>query len=473
MAKLMRTAFLIGLAVTWRPDAAAGQYSWSTYSVSAGIGTGGFGVGASYTAVDPWYDSYYADPCWDYAYYELYWYECPVGLHRYASRQSYYRPYGYYGYPNRYPSHSHFSIGLSVNFGFGYRTGYYGYQPVYYGYNRYRPYYPTYGYPVYGYPIYGSPVYGYPVYGYPEYGVVRYGGRRTASVAIPRSLAYRASPLLPSSPQYKESPQQGRQRTATARSITSGTTADTRSVSGVRARASSGQRSTRVQTPVSQRRTTRVAAPTRSRSAGDNSDRGSSASPTPTNGTRASRAQTPRPTSRVTAQRATRVRRTDAVQRVVPSTRRGESSNGTQRSARAPAARSDRSSRAPANATSRAPAPPTAAPSPTTRSRSGVVRRSAPARERAPVTRSAPSARSRTTSPSRARTASPSRSRAIQPSARRAPTRTQTRAPAARSAAPRATTSRSRASSGGASRAAPRARTTAPARSRSPRRSGR
>ena len=59
MAKLMRTAFLIGLAVTWRPDAAAGQYSWSTFSVSAGLGTGGFGVGASYAAVDPWYDSYY------------------------------------------------------------------------------------------------------------------------------------------------------------------------------------------------------------------------------------------------------------------------------------------------------------------------------------------------------------------------------------------------------------------------------
>ena len=92
MAKLMRTAFLIGLAVTWRPDAAAGQYSWSTFSVSAGLGTGGFGVGASYAAVDPWYDSYYADPCWDYAYYELYWYECPVGLHRYPSRQSHYRP---------------------------------------------------------------------------------------------------------------------------------------------------------------------------------------------------------------------------------------------------------------------------------------------------------------------------------------------------------------------------------------------
>ncbi len=51
VAKLMRTAFLIGLAVTWRPDAAAGQYSWSGFSVSLGFGTGGagFGLGASYT----------------------------------------------------------------------------------------------------------------------------------------------------------------------------------------------------------------------------------------------------------------------------------------------------------------------------------------------------------------------------------------------------------------------------------------
>ena len=147
VAKLMRTAFLIGLAVTWRPDAAAGQYSWSTFSVSFGLGVGGgFGVGASYAAVDPWYDFYYTDPCLDYAYYEIYWYECPTGSYRYPLRPSYYRPYGYYGYP----SHSHFSIGFSLNFGYGYQTGYYGYQPAYYGYNHYRPYYPTYG-PVYGY----------------------------------------------------------------------------------------------------------------------------------------------------------------------------------------------------------------------------------------------------------------------------------------------------------------------------------
>ena len=65
-----------------------------------------------------------------------------MGLHRYALRPSYYRPYGYYGYP----SHSRFSIGFNVNFGYGYR-------PAYYGYTRYRPYYPTYG-PVYGYSVY-------------------------------------------------------------------------------------------------------------------------------------------------------------------------------------------------------------------------------------------------------------------------------------------------------------------------------
>ena len=141
-----------------------------------------------------------------------------------------------------------------------------------------------------------------------------------------------------------------------------------------------------MQSPVSQRRTTRVAAPTRSRRSGGNSAGGSSASPTPTNGTRASRPQTPGQSSRVTAQRATRVRPTDAVRRVVASTRRGGSSNGIQRSARAPAARPDRSSRAPANVTSRVPAPSTAAPSATTRSRTGVVRRSAPVRERAQVT---------------------------------------------------------------------------------------
>ena len=158
--RLMRTALLIGLAVTCHPDAASGQYSWSQYSVSVGLGTGGagFGVGAYYTAVDPWYDFYYEDPCWDYTYYELYWYDCPrdydriyrrrhysylsVGFYGYPFSPSYYWPYGYYGYS----SHTHFSLG------FGLHSLFY-------------------------------PAYGYSTYGYPEYGVVRYSRGRTASVA--------------------------------------------------------------------------------------------------------------------------------------------------------------------------------------------------------------------------------------------------------------------------------------------------
>ena len=65
VAKLMRTAFLIGLVATWRPGAAAAQYSWSNLSVSVGLGTGSarLGIGASYTAVDPLYDVYFDDPC--------------------------------------------------------------------------------------------------------------------------------------------------------------------------------------------------------------------------------------------------------------------------------------------------------------------------------------------------------------------------------------------------------------------------
>ena len=67
VAKLMRTAFLIGLASTWRPGAAAAQYSWSNSSVSVGLRTGSarLGIGASYTAVDPLYDVYFEDPCWE------------------------------------------------------------------------------------------------------------------------------------------------------------------------------------------------------------------------------------------------------------------------------------------------------------------------------------------------------------------------------------------------------------------------
>ena len=151
--------------------------------------------------------------------------------------------------------------------------------------------------------------------------------------------AYWGSPLVRSSPLYKESPRGDVRRTATARSIT-GTTAAARSVTGGRIRAPSAQRSARVQAPEAQTRTTRVAAPTRPQA----------------------RPQA-RPQVARASQRATRVRPTDTARRVVVSTRRSVSSNGTPRStppsARTPAARPHRSSRAPANAISRAPAPPT------------------------------------------------------------------------------------------------------------------
>ena len=513
MAKLIRTAFLIGLAVTWRPDAAAGQYSWSNFSVSVGFGTGGagFGVGASYAAVDPFYDVYYEDPCWDYAYYESYRHACSRGYDGIHIRQNYsvvslnryrrpgwpryYSPYGYYGYP----SHTHFSVSFGLNFGYGYPFSFYGshyYTPVYsaYGYPAYG-----YGYPAYGYGHGHGYGYGYG-YGYPAYGVVRFGGSRNASTVIRPAPAYRGSPLVRSSPVYKESPQLGGRSTSAASSLTSRTAAATRSPSDGRARALS----------------TRAEAPDRSQSKQRISARRISANPTPSDGTRMSRAQTPRERFSVTGRRSTRVRPSDAVSRggadrtdglrarrgtstrLYPPSRATTSRRPTsssdrasattrRRSAPTPSGSPERSSRAletgrPGTQTPSTAAPrPTAqsrsgTPRPTARSRSGGITRKMSMRERAPATRSAPSARARTSGPSQPKTASPSRSRPTQPSARSARTRTPPRAPAARrapptrSAAPRATTPRSRASLGGASRGAARARATRPARSGNPRR---
>ena len=303
MAKLIRTAFLIGLAVTWHPDAAAGQYSWSNFSVSMGFGTGGagFGVGASYAAVDPFYDVYYEDPCWDYAYYESYRHACSRGYDGIHIRQnysvvflnryrrpgwpSYYSPYGYYGYP----SHTHFSVSFGLNFG-------YGYPFPFYGSHYYTPVYSAYGYPAYGYGHGFGYGYGY---GYPAYGVVRFGGSRNASMVIRPAPAYRGSPLVRSSPVYKESPQPGGRNTLAASSLTSRTAAATRSPSDGRARALS----------------TRAEAPDRSRSKQRISARRTSANPTPNDGTRMSRAQTPRERFAVTGRRSTRARPSDAVSR--------------------------------------------------------------------------------------------------------------------------------------------------------------
>lgn len=344
MAKLMRTALLIGLAVTWRPDAAAGQYSWSGFSVSFGLGIGsaGIGVGASY--VDPWYSPHYPDPCWDYAYYEIYWYECPMGSYRWPS----YRPY----------YSSHFSISLSL--GLRYRSGYYGYGP-------YRPHYP---------------VYGYVPYVYPPYGVV-YRGGRTAYLAIRPSPYYRVSPLGPASPLYKESPRRDAQRTAVARTVTPQTTTATRSVSTARVGTPTAQGNTRVQAPETQTPRIRIVAPSRSEYVRVTTKRRTSTSPTPTSNTRPGPAQSPRqtsrPISRTTVQRATLTRPTDGVRRVVTSTpRRDAASNTTPRRTQTSTVRAGRSSKA--------------APRSTARSSSGVVTRSTPTQTRAtqPSARRAP-----------------------------------------------------------------------------------
>ena len=166
VARLMRVVLLIGLAAAWRPDAAVAQYSWSNFSASVGFGTGSarLGVGASYTALDPLYDFYFEDPCWDYAYYEWYRHTCHRGYdrihlrHNYSvvsvnpyrrpHRRSYYWPYGY-------SSYSHFSLSFGLNFGYGYPSSYYGS-------HYYTPFYPIYGYPTYGYAAYGHSPYGYP-----------------------------------------------------------------------------------------------------------------------------------------------------------------------------------------------------------------------------------------------------------------------------------------------------------------------
>ena len=481
VAKLIRTAFLIGLAVTWHPKAAAGQYSWSNFSVSAGFGA--FGVGASYTSVDPWYDFYYEDPCWDYTYYERYRYACSREFDRIHIRQnysvvsvnpyrrrwpSYYDPYGYYGSRG----HIQFSLSFGLNFGYGYSSPYYAY----------------------GYPTYG--------YGYPAYRVVWYGGNRIASRAI--RPARRSSPLVRSSPLYKESPQTGARRAMAARSTTSGTTAATQSRSERRARASGPQRNVRERTSRARALGPRAEAPNRAQS-----NRGNSAQVRP------SEAASPRRADRtdglLRARRGTSARLYPPSRAATPSRRPSSSSDrasfNTTRAGRGAATasvRPEQPSRAPAapsTGRSETRVPSRTAPPPTARSRAGGVTRSMPLQERAPATRPAPNARSRASGSPQARTASPIRGRATQPSARPAPDRTSPRAPAARrtpatrsttpranaprarssranaprAKTPRATgqraaTPRSRASSGGASRGAPRARATGAAAGRGPRR---
>ena len=449
VAKLMRTAFLIGLAATWRPDAAAGQYSWSNFSVSVGLGTerARLGIGVSYTAVDPLYDFYFEDPCRDYDYYYWYRHTCHRGYDRIHIRQNYsvvsvnphHRPRrrSYY-WPHGYSSYTHFSLSFGLNFGYGYPSAYYGsryYTPFYpnYGYptHGYAAYgYPAYGYPGYGYPAYGYrgygypaysyPSYGYPAYSYPAYGVVRYGGNRRASAVIRPAPAYRGSARVGSSPSYKESPRAEAQRTAAARSITSGRATATRSSTDRSARASRAMSSARAEPP--RRRSARVRpSDVISRGAADRTD-----------GLRARRGTSTRlyPPSRARIS-------------LPPTSSSRALSNVTQRSAArrstaTPSEGLERSSRAPTTDRAGTDAPPNTAPRQRAQPRSGAVTRSLSLREQAPTarsgrgqvptTRSGPNARPQAPRGPQARSASPSRSRATQPSARPAPARGRPRA---------------------------------------------
>ena len=128
--KLVATALILGFALVCRPDAAAGQYSWSNFSFSLGVGTHGvgLGMGLSYSSVGSWYDIEYHDPCWDYTYYDWYAYPC---------RHSYYDPgyYSYYdpGYYDDWGYYGYYHSRRSVRLSYGYLPWHY-YYPAYWGY---------------------------------------------------------------------------------------------------------------------------------------------------------------------------------------------------------------------------------------------------------------------------------------------------------------------------------------------------
>ena len=112
MRRLIGMTLILGFALTWRPAEVEGQYSWSQLSVSVGVG--GFGVGLSYTSVDPWYYEPYVDSCSYYEYYEWFYYPC---------RTSYYGAADPYDYRYYDDYHSRRFVSLS-----------YRYLPSYYAY---------------------------------------------------------------------------------------------------------------------------------------------------------------------------------------------------------------------------------------------------------------------------------------------------------------------------------------------------
>lgn len=112
MRRLIGMTLILGFALTWRPAEVEGQISSSPFSVSVGVG--GFGVGLSYTSVDPWYYEPYLDSCSYYEYYEWFYYPC---------RTSYYGAADPYDYRYYDDYHSRRFVSLS-----------YRYLPSYYAY---------------------------------------------------------------------------------------------------------------------------------------------------------------------------------------------------------------------------------------------------------------------------------------------------------------------------------------------------
>ena len=462
--RLIGTALILGFALIWRADGVAGQYSWSNFSFSVGVGSVGFGVGLSYSSVDPWYDIEYHDPCWDYTYYDWYSYRC---------RYSYYDA-GYYddlGYDGYYQSRRWTRLS--------------------YGYVPWRYYYPSY----WGYGYWGSGIhlsfgslypynwfgYGYGSHYYGSYYGSYYGGRVLPTYAAARPTIGRAgyararSTLYGSGLGYKESP-----RTRTARRV-----ADDRAVTA--APSATSTRRTATTTPALRGSVTAARSPQRRATAGR-----VQAPTTRASANRAARAESPAPRARPSdALRGRTTARSSATPRARAPSRAGSSSRAaapSRRSGGSASARpyspglrapstlpSDRRTRARSAPSTRATPsarmapstrrPDASRPSPTTRSnlqRSNLQRpnpqRSRPSARTAPPARSTPSTRAapsrqRTMStaprraPSRARSAprtAPSRARSAPPrSARRAPSRpapsrsvAPSRRPPTRSAAP-------------------------------------
>ena len=499
MRRLIGTALILGSVLVWRPDAAAGQYSWSNFSVSLGVGGVGFGVGLSYSSVGSWYDIEYHDPCWDYIYYDWYSFPCTYGYYDtgYAAYydSGYYDAWGNWGgyYPGR----------RTVRLSYGYHP-WRSYYPAYWGYGWGVGYWNTGIHLSFGsfYP-YNWFDYGYRDHHYGPYYSPYSRGRVSPTYAAARPTVGRAGyrrgrSFYAGGPLYKESPRAtSDRRTATGRAVTASSDAGstTRTGAATAARrgsttATSAQRrdaGARVRAPATRRSasgaTTAPSTTPRARPSDALRGRGSTGSGSVRLNSPGFRAPAGSLDDRRPRLRATPSTRSTPSARTAPSTRRSNASrlspttreNLQRQNLQRPNLQRpnlQRSRPAPRTVPSTRSAPstrvaPTTRAAPSRGSTRSMTPRRAPSGTRA-TPRAAPS-RARTapsrarTAPSRARTA-PSRARSAPSRARSAPSRPApsrsarpSRPPPTRSVAPSRSSGRS---------SAPRA---APSRSRSAR----